>query len=103
MGKTVGLITDGRFSGGTHGLVVGHVSPEAAVGGPIGLIKNGDVITIDGEKRTLTVDVTAAELAKRKKAWKAPKSKHTTGWLARYAAMVSSASEGAVLKVPNEK
>jgi dihydroxy-acid dehydratase len=100
MGETIGLITDGRFSGGTHGLVVGHIAPEAAVGGPIGLIKNGDMVTIDAEKKELSVALSKAELAKRSKSWKAPKAKVSTGWLARYAALVSSASEGAVLKVP---
>jgi dihydroxy-acid dehydratase len=101
LGDSVGLLTDGRFSGGTHGMVVGHVAPEAAVGGPIGLIKTGDVVTIDADKRELSVKVSAGELSKRRKKWKAPKSKVTPdGWLARYAALVSSASEGAVLKVP---
>ncbi len=100
MGESVGLITDGRFSGGTHGLVVGHIAPEAAVGGVIGLLKNGDMITIDADKKTLSVDLTPKELAKRRKSWKPLKPKYTTGWLARYAAMVTSASEGAVLRVP---
>jgi dihydroxy-acid dehydratase len=100
MGEAVGLVTDGRFSGGTHGLVVGHVAPEAAVGGPIGLLKNGDLVTIDAEKRALRVALSPAELAKRRRKWKAPKPRVADGWLARYAAMVSSASEGAVLKVP---
>src|ERR1043165_5405320 len=96
LGKDVALITDGRFSGGTHGLVVGHVTPEAAVGGPIALVKNGDQITIDAVKHTVTVHVSDAELKKRKKAWTAPKARYTRGVLAKYAALVTSASEGAV-------
>jgi dihydroxy-acid dehydratase len=98
LGDSVGLLTDGRFSGGTHGLVVGHVAPEAAAGGPVALLKNGDVVTIDAEKRELSVRLTSAELAKRRRAWKAPKPKVSGGWLARYAALVGSASEGAVLR-----
>ncbi|MBI4396874.1 MAG: dihydroxy-acid dehydratase [Elusimicrobia bacterium] len=100
MGEAVGLITDGRFSGGTHGLVVGHVAPEAAVGGPIGLLKNGDLVTIDAEKKELKVQLSRKELSKRKSAWNAPRPKTGDGWLARYAALVSSASEGAILKTP---
>lgn len=101
LGDSVGLITDGRFSGGSHGRVVGHVAPEAAVGGPIGLIKNGDKVTIDSEKQVLSVDLSSAELAKRAKRWKAPPRRTGSGWLARYAALVTSGSEGAVLKVPD--
>jgi len=101
LGDKVGLITDGRFSGGSHGRVVGHVCPEAAVGGPIGLIKNGDTVTINAEKRELSVALSKTEWAKRAKAWKPPK-RRATGWLARYAAMVTSGSEGAVLRVPGE-
>ena len=96
LGKDVALITDGRFSGGSHGLCIGHVTPEAAVGGAIGLVKNGDEITLDAVKNTLTLHVTAAELAKRKKKWKAPVSKYPKGVLAKYAKLVSSASLGAV-------
>ncbi|HEX3132803.1 MAG TPA: dihydroxy-acid dehydratase [Planctomycetota bacterium] len=96
LGKEVALITDGRFSGSTHGLVVGHVTPEAAVGGPIALVKNSDLITIDAVKHTISVDVSAKELAKRRKAWKSPKARYTRGVLAKYAALVTSASEGAV-------
>ena len=96
LAKDVALITDGRFSGGTHGLVVGHVTPEAAVGGPIALVKNGDKISIDAVKHTLTLHVTDAEMKKRAKTWKAPKPRYTRGVLAKYAALVSSASEGAV-------
>jgi dihydroxy-acid dehydratase len=96
LGKDVALITDGRFSGGSHGLVVGHVTPEAAVGGPIGLVKDGDIIKLDAVKNQLTLQVPAAELAKRKKAWKAPVSKYPKGLLAKYAKLVTSASFGAV-------
>ncbi len=96
LGKEVALITDGRFSGGSHGFVIGHVTPEAYLGGPIALVKNGDAITIDAEKREITLGVPAAELKKRKKAWKPMKPRYTRGVLAKYAAHVTSASEGAV-------
>jgi dihydroxy-acid dehydratase len=96
LGKFVGLITDGRFSGGSHGLVVGHVCPEAQLGGPIGLLKEADVITIDASKRELSVKLSDAELASRRAAWKAPAPRYTKGVLAKYAKLVSSASEGAV-------
>ena len=96
LGKDVALITDGRFSGGTHGFVVGHITPEAISGGPIALVKDGDEITIDASKRTLSVAVSAAELAKRKKAWKQPSPRYRRGVLAKYAAHVTDASHGAV-------
>jgi dihydroxy-acid dehydratase len=96
LGESVGLITDGRFSGGTHGLVVGHVAPEAWVGGPIGLVKDGDSITIDADKKVLTLNVPDAELAKRKAAWARPALRVERGVLAKYAKLVHSASEGAV-------
>jgi dihydroxy-acid dehydratase len=96
LGDKVALITDGRFSGGSHGFVVGHVSPEAAVGGPIALLKNGDRVTIDAVARTIDVALSAAELKRRIKAWKAPKPYATAGVLAKYARTVSSASLGAV-------
>ena len=96
LGKEVALITDGRFSGGSHGFVVGHVTPEAYVGGTIALVKNGDHITIDAVKRAITLDVPAKELAKRKKAWKKPAPRYPRGTLAKYAHTVTSASEGAV-------
>jgi dihydroxy-acid dehydratase len=96
LGKDVALITDGRFSGGSHGFVVGHVTPESYVGGPIALVKNGDKIIFDAVKRTLTLDVPVKELAKRKKAWKKPAPKYPRGVLAKFAAHVTSASEGAV-------
>ena len=96
LGKDVALITDGRFSGGSHGFVVGHVTPEAYVGGPIGLVKNGDKIIFDSVKRTLTLDVPNKELAARRKAWKKPAPNYPRGVLAKFAAHVTSASEGAV-------
>ena len=96
LGKTVALITDGRFSGGSHGFVVGHITPEAAVGGPIALIKNGDPIIIDAVKNQLTLDLPAKEIAARQKAWKPKPPKETRGVLAKYASHVTSASEGAV-------
>ncbi len=97
----VGLLTDGRFSGGTRGPCVGHVSPEAAAGGPIALVRNGDEITIDIPGRTITLHVTRKELAARKKKWQAPKPKITTGWLGRYAQLVTSGATGAVLRSPS--
>jgi dihydroxy-acid dehydratase len=96
LGESVGLITDGRFSGGTHGLVVGHVAPEAWVGGPIALVQNGDSITIDGDKKLLTLNIPDAELQARKGKWKVPSPRVERGVLAKYAKLVKSASEGAV-------
>jgi dihydroxy-acid dehydratase len=96
LGNSVALITDGRFSGGSHGFVVGHVSPEAALGGPIALIKNGDEITIDAERRELILHIAAAELKRRRKLWGAPKPYARRGALAKYAKQVSSASLGAI-------
>ncbi len=96
LGESIGLITDGRFSGGTHGLVVGHVSPEAYKGGPIGVVKDGDSITIDADKKTLTLHVDEAELKKRLVGWSQPPLKATRGVLFKYAQTVRSASEGAV-------
>lgn len=95
LGESVGLITDGRFSGGTHGLVVGHVAPEAWVGGPIALVRDGDVITIDAESRQLCVDLPEAELTRRREAWVEPSLRVQRGVLAKYARMARSASEGA--------
>jgi dihydroxy-acid dehydratase len=94
--EDVGLVTDGRFSGGTYGLVVGHVAPEAAVGGPIALVEEGDTITVDAERRLLQLEVSEDELARRRAAWRAPPPRYTRGVLAKYAAQVSSASRGAV-------
>ncbi|NNE90400.1 MAG: dihydroxy-acid dehydratase [Verrucomicrobiales bacterium] len=96
LGKDVALITDGRFSGGSHGFVIGHVTPEAFEGGPIGLVKNGDKISIDAKKREVTLHVSKKELAARKKKWKQPKPKYRQGVLAKYAKLVNSASKGAI-------
>jgi dihydroxy-acid dehydratase len=100
IGESVALVTDGRFSGGTRGLCIGHVSPEAAEGGPIGLLQEGDIIAIDLAARQLDVEVSEWELERRATEWQAPAPKFTRGWLARYAAMVTSAHTGAVLAVP---
>src|SRR5207249_5152051 len=96
LGEKVGLITDGRFSGGTHGLVVGHVAPEAWVGGPIALLKEGDSITIDADAKTLNVALDENELGRRRTAWTKPEPREKGGVLAKYAKTVRSASEGAV-------
>jgi len=96
LGKDVALITDGRFSGGSHGFVVGHITPEAASGGPIAIIRNGDPITIDAVKNEISLDLPQKELRARLKAWKRGKPKETRGALAKYAKLVTSASEGAV-------
>jgi dihydroxy-acid dehydratase len=96
LGKEVALITDGRFSGGSHGFVVGHLTPESAVGGPIGVIRNGDPITIDAVRNELTLGIPARELQARLRAWKPRRAKETRGVLAKYAHTVTSASEGAV-------
>src|SRR5258708_8507792 len=92
LGDKVALITDGRFSGGSHGFVVGHISPEAAVGGPIGLLRNGDVVTIDAVKRAIHVELSAAELRRRRAAWKPRKPYTTAGGLPKYWFLVGSAS-----------
>jgi dihydroxy-acid dehydratase len=96
LGKDVALITDGRFSGGSHGFVVGHITPEAALGGPLAVVKNGDPITIDASRRELTLDLPSEDIQKRLAKWKAPKPNYTRGVLAKYARSVSSASLGAV-------
>ncbi len=96
LGKQVALITDGRFSGGSHGFVVGHITPEAFCGGPLAIVKNGDPITIDAVSRELTLDIPAAEIEARLAKWKQPKPRYTRGVLAKYAKLVTSASEGAV-------
>ncbi|MCC6923935.1 MAG: dihydroxy-acid dehydratase [Nitrosomonas sp.] len=96
LGDSVGLITDGRFSGGTYGMVVGHVAPEAYVGGTIALVQEGDSITIDAEQRLLQLNVSDAELAKRRAAWQPPEPRYTRGVLAKYARLVSTASKGAI-------
>jgi dihydroxy-acid dehydratase len=96
LGESVGLLTDGRFSGGTWGMVVGHVAPEAYVGGTIALVKEGDSITIDAKKRLLQLNVSAKELAARRKKWKQPKPRYREGLLAKYMKLVSTASRGAI-------
>jgi len=102
LGAHVALVTDGRFSGGSRGLSIGHVAPEAAEGGAIALLRNGDVIDIDLPRRTIDVALTANELAWRRGEWSAPTARYTRGWLARYTALVSNASTGAVLEAPGE-
>jgi dihydroxy-acid dehydratase len=96
LGDSVGLITDGRFSGGTYGMVVGHVAPEAYVGGTIALVNEGDTISIDAEKLSLELEVSAAELATRRTQWQAPAPRYRTGVLGKYAKLVSSSSLGAL-------
>ena len=96
LGKDVALITDGRFSGGSHGFIVGHITPEAQEGGPIGLVRTGDQITIDAEKNLLTVNLSDQELAKRRGAWSMPPFKADRGTLAKYIRLVKNASMGCV-------
>jgi len=96
LGESVALITDGRFSGATRGLMLGHVSPEAACGGPIGIVEDGDEITIDTESRCLEVALSDAEIASRQEARRAPEPRYKIGVMAKYARLVSSASRGAV-------
>ncbi|MBI4463412.1 MAG: dihydroxy-acid dehydratase, partial [Acidobacteria bacterium] len=98
LGDKVALLTDGRFSGATHGLMAGHVAPEAAVGGPIAALKDGDWITVDAVNRILSVRLTDKELKSRLSRWKPPRPKFETGALAKYAKLVSSASQGAVCR-----
>jgi dihydroxy-acid dehydratase len=96
LGDSVGLITDGRFSGGTYGMVVGHVAPEAAVGGMLALVEENDSVTINAEQRLLQLNVNDAEIARRRAAWQPPVPRYTRGVLAKYAKLVSTASKGAV-------
>ncbi len=96
LGEQIGLITDGRFSGGTRGLVVGHVAPEAWVGGPLAIVREGDMVVIDADAKQLTVEIDDPELARRKAAWVQPGPREKRGVLAKYARIVGSASEGAV-------
>ncbi|HJO94588.1 MAG TPA: dihydroxy-acid dehydratase [Victivallales bacterium] len=98
LGESVALITDGRFSGGTHGACIGHISPEAAEGGVIGLVKDGDIISIDIPKRIIKLNVSEEELTERRKSWQAPKPRYTKGWLAKYASLATSADTGGILK-----
>jgi dihydroxy-acid dehydratase len=100
LGDSVALLTDGRFSGATHGLMAGHVAPEAAVGGAIAAVRDGDMIVFDLPKRTLSVEVTDAEIQKRLASWKAPKPRYANGVMAKYALLVSSSSLGAITAVP---
>jgi dihydroxy-acid dehydratase len=100
LGDTVALLTDGRFSGGTHGLMVGHVAPEAALGGPIAIVEEGDEIVIDVDRKALDLDIPAAEVARRFEHWTPPPTRYRTGVMAKYAALVGSASEGAVTTGP---
>jgi dihydroxy-acid dehydratase len=100
LGESVALVTDGRFSGATRGLMVGHVAPEAARGGPLAVVRDGDAITIDVDARTVSVDVDDAGLAARLAAWSPPAPRFAGGVFARYAAAVGSASDGAVLTPP---
>jgi len=96
LGSKVALITDGRFSGGSHGFIIGHVTPEAQLGGPIALVKDGDKITLDAQKKEITLHVSDDEMKKRMAAWKAPPYKYTNGILYKYIKAVKSASEGCV-------
>jgi dihydroxy-acid dehydratase len=100
LGSSVALLTDGRFSGATHGLMAGHVSPEAALGGPIGAVRDGDMIRFDVKTRTLEVEISADVLGRRMQEWKAPQPRYSTGVFAKYAALVSSASQGAITRPP---
>ena len=103
LGASVALITDGRFSGASRGASIGHVSPEAAVGGPIALIEEGDIIKIDIPANTINVDVSNEELEARRAKWQPREPKVTTGYLARYASMVTSGNRGAILEIPKAK
>ncbi|HTS14302.1 MAG TPA: dihydroxy-acid dehydratase, partial [Candidatus Sulfotelmatobacter sp.] len=100
LGESVALLTDGRFSGGTHGLMIGHVAPEAALGGPIALVREGDPVVIDVDAKRLDLELAPDELARRREAWRRPAPRYRSGVFAKYAALVSSASEGAVTQVP---
>jgi dihydroxy-acid dehydratase len=100
LGESVALITDGRFSGATRGLMVGHVAPEAALGGPIAAIREGDRISIDTKTRKLELEISDAEIARRMAEWKSPAPRYKTGVFAKYAALVTSASEGAITIAP---
>lgn len=100
LGATVALVTDGRFSGGTRGLMIGHAAPEAALGGPLAALRDGDIVVIDIEKRRLDTEVAAGEIAQRLRTWTAPKARYTSGVFAKYAALVSSAADGAITRPP---
>ena len=94
LGNTVALITDGRFSGASHGFVVGHICPEAAEGGPLAALREGDMIVLEPKKRRIQVELSKAEIKRRLRQWKPPKPQYKTGALAKYVRLVSSASEG---------
>jgi dihydroxy-acid dehydratase len=96
LGDSVALLTDGRFSGGTHGLMIGHVAPEAALGGPIAIVREGDEIVIDVDRKRLDLDISPAEVAARMAEWQPPATRYPGGVFGKYAALVSSASQGAV-------
>ena len=96
LGKKVAMVTDGRFSGGTRGFMVGHVAPEAFVGGPIAFVKNGDKISINTEDNSINIEVSSDELENRKRGWSVPKPKYVSGALAKYALLVGSAANGAI-------
>jgi len=98
LGDSVALLTDGRFSGATHGLMAGHVAPEAAHGGPIAAVRDGDSIVFDIKERRLDVEISASEMSARLSQWKAPAPRYTTGVMAKYAKLVSSASQGAITR-----
>ncbi len=100
LGETVALVTDGRFSGGTRGLMIGHAAPEAAMGGPLAALREHDIVVIDIERRRLDTEVAAADVAQRLRSWTAPKPRYTSGVFAKYAALVSSAADGAITSVP---
>ena len=102
LGESVALLTDGRFSGATRGLMAGHVAPEAARGGPIAALREGDTLVFDVEARRLDVELSDAEIRERLSRWKPPAPRYATGVFAKYAALVSSASEGAVTRPPKE-
>jgi dihydroxy-acid dehydratase len=101
LGESVALVTDGRFSGATRGFMIGHVAPEAACGGPIAVVRDGDEVVIDVNERRLDVAVLAEVLQGRLATWHAPQPRYTSGVLGRYAAMVASASDGAILRTPS--
>ena len=100
LGETVALLTDGRFSGGTRGLMIGHIAPEAFVGGPLAALRDGDLVSIDIEGRRIDTEVPAGELSARLDAWKAPAPRYTSGVFAKYVALVSSAADGAITRPP---
>jgi dihydroxy-acid dehydratase len=100
LGESVALVTDGRFSGATRGLMVGHVAPEAARGGPIAALADGDIIVVDIDTRKISVELAGSEIKARLAKWRAPEPHYKSGVFAKYAALVSSASEGAITQVP---